>query len=41
MSERKNIKIDVETYNRLREKKGKYENWKHLFNRLLDEAADD
>lgn len=41
MTERKNLKIDVDTYERLREEKGKYENWKHLLNRLLDEAADD
>ena len=41
MSERKNIKIDVETYERLREEKGQYETWDGALNRMLDELDDD
>ena len=41
MSERKNIKIDVETYDRLREEKGQYETWDGALNRMLDELDDD
>ena len=41
MSERKNIKIDVETYQRLREEKGQYETWDGALNRMLDELDDD
>jgi len=37
MSERKNLKIDSETYERLREEKGKYETWDGMLNRVLDE----
>lgn len=37
MSDRKNIKINQETFERLEEAKGKYETWDGLFNRLLDE----
>jgi hypothetical protein len=40
MSERKNLKIDVETYERLREEKGQYETWDGALNRMLDELAD-
>ena len=38
MTERKNLKIDVEMYDRLREEKTQYETWNHLFDRLLEEA---
>ena len=38
MTERKNLKIDVEMYERLREEKTQYETWNHLFDRLLEEA---
>ena len=41
MSNRKNIKIDVETYERLREEKGQYETWDGALNRMLDELDDD
>jgi len=41
MAERKNIKIDVETYERLRERKGQYETWNLALNRMLDELDDD
>ena len=41
MTERKNIKIDVETYERLREEKGQYETWDGALNRMLDELDDD
>jgi len=34
---RKNLKIDEETYERLRERKGQYETWDGFFHRLLDE----
>ena len=37
MTERKNLKIDVETYERLREEKGQYETWDGALNRMLDE----
>jgi len=38
MTERKNLKIDVEMYDRLKEEKTQYETWNHLFDRLLEEA---
>ena len=41
MTERKNVKIDVETYDRLREEKGQYETWDGALNRMLDELDDD
>ena len=41
MSERKNLKIDVETYERLRNEKGQYETWDGALNRRLDELDDD
>ena len=41
MTERKNLKIDVETYDRLREEKGQYETWDGALNRMLDELDDD
>lgn len=40
MTERKNLKIDVETYERLRKEKGQYETWDGCLNRLLDERQD-
>jgi hypothetical protein len=41
MSERKNLKIDSEMYDRLRAEKGEYETWNGLFDRLLAEGNDD
>jgi len=38
MSDRKNLKIDAEIYNQLRDEKGEYETWNGLFNRLLDNS---
>ena len=38
MTERKNLKIDKEMYDRLREEKTQYETWNHLFDLLLKEA---
>ena len=40
MTERKNLKIDPEMYDRLREEKTQYETWNHLFDRLLNENSD-
>ena len=37
MTERKNLKIDPEMYDRLKEEKTQYETWNHLFDRLLEE----
>lgn len=37
MTNRKNLKITEETYDRLRDEKGKYETWDGCLNRLLDE----
>jgi len=37
MTDRKNIKIDESTYERLREEKGQYETWDGFLHRLLDE----
>jgi hypothetical protein len=36
MTDRKNIKVDPETFERLREKKGRYETWDGFFNRMVD-----
>jgi hypothetical protein len=41
MTDRKNIKIDAEMYERLRDEKGGYETWNALFDRLLSEVEDD
>jgi len=41
MTKRKNLKIDVDMYDRLQEEKTQYETWNHLFNRLLEQADDD
>jgi predicted CopG family antitoxin len=40
MTERKNVKVDKETYERLREQKGEYETWNLVLNRLLDMAEE-
>jgi len=40
-TDRKNIKIRTEMYDRLRDEKTKYETWNDLFDRLLREARDD
>ena len=37
MADRKNLKIDPEMYQRLREEKSEYETWNGLFDRLLDD----
>ena len=37
MTKRKNLKINVEMYERLREEKGQYETWDGALNRMLDE----
>jgi len=41
MTDRKNLKIDEQTYDRLREQKGQFETWDGTLNRMLDELADD
>jgi predicted CopG family antitoxin len=43
MTDRKNLKIDEKTYERLSDEKGEYETWNLVINRLLDLAdeADD
>jgi hypothetical protein len=41
MSERKNLKLNETTYERLREEKGHYETWDGALNRMLDELDDD
>jgi len=38
MTNRKNLKITEETYDRLRDEKGQYETWDGCLNRLLDES---
>ena len=38
MTSRKNLKINEETYDRLREAKGRFETWDGMLNRLVDEA---
>lgn len=38
MTNRKNIKIDEETYQLLRDEKGQYETWDGFFHRLVDES---
>lgn len=40
MSDRKNLKIDTETYGNLRDAKRTHETWNHFFNRLLRERDD-
>jgi predicted CopG family antitoxin len=39
MPNRKNIKIDADIYDRLREEKTQYETWDGFFDRLLTEAS--
>ena len=41
MTDRKNLKIDAEMYDRLREAKTQYETWNAFFDRLLSEAGAD
>ena len=41
MPDRKNIKIDVSTYDRLSEKKGEFETWDGVLNRMLNELDTD
>jgi len=40
MSERKNLKLNETTYERLREEKGDWETWDGALNRMLDELDD-
>ena len=40
MTERKNLKLDQETFERLREEKGQYETWDGSINRVLDELEE-
>lgn len=37
MTDRKNLKVSEETYERLRNEKGKYETWDGFFHRIIDE----
>jgi len=37
MTDRKNLKIDPEMYDRLRDEKKKYETWNAFFDRLVEE----
>jgi len=37
---RKNLKIDEETYERLRDAKGRFETWDGCLNRLVEQAGD-
>jgi len=37
---RKNLKIDEETYERLRDAKGRFETWDGCLNRLAEQAGD-
>lgn len=36
MTDRKNLKVDPETYERLRELKGEFETWDGCLNRIAD-----
>lgn len=40
MTDRKNLKVDAEMYERLREEKTQYETWNAFFDRLLSEVGD-
>ena len=40
MTDRKNLKIDVEMYDRLADAKRQYETWNAFFARLLDETGE-
>ena len=40
MTDRKNLKIDADIYNRLRGEKTQYETWDAFFDRLLAETTD-
>jgi len=40
MSERKNLKVAVETYDKLRDEKRKHETWDHFFNRMIRETEE-
>lgn len=40
MTDRKNLKIDPETYHRLRDEKQQFETWDAMLNRLVDETAE-
>jgi hypothetical protein len=41
MTDRKNLKITEETYDRLREEKNRFETWDGMLNRLVDDAGDE
>jgi hypothetical protein len=36
MSDRKNIKVPAETYEKLKDEKGQYETWPVFFDRVLE-----
>jgi len=38
MTERKNLKITVETYERMKDEKKQYETWDGMLNRVLDDS---
>jgi hypothetical protein len=38
MTDRKNLKIEQETYDLLREEKGQYETWDGFFHRLVEDS---
>ena len=40
MTKRKNLKINEDTYNELREEKRKMETWDSMFRRLLRESGE-
>ena len=40
MSERKNLKLNKETFERLKDEKGQYETWDGSINRVLDELEE-
>ena len=40
MTDRKNLKIDTDIYERLREEKNEYETWNAFFDRLLTEVSE-
>lgn len=37
MTKRKNIKVDEQTWQMLKEDKGKYETWQGYFHRIVDD----
>lgn len=37
MTDRKNLKVSKDTYEKLREEKGQYETWDGFFHRIIEE----